>query len=170
MCPYAWILDNCIDFIRYLFGLGQPHFEWTAEVNSAYDMVLQFRMDEAEQLALSSSVNQPDNVAWDYVLGDISKLKVLVEESPEEYSDVLNVQEWYYRNARIQIGLEEVDQAVESFKKVGETPFDNRRKFHPVSCYELGLIYLDRGYPEEAKYWLERALSYSGYPSRIIRE
>ncbi|QTN39016.1 hypothetical protein HZ996_07675 [Cryomorphaceae bacterium] len=100
--------------------------------------------------------------------------KRLMQKDPEKYVDVLNVQEWYYRNARIQMGLKDLDQAIQSFKKVVETPFDNRRKFLPVSCYELGLIYLDRGDEEEAKYWLERALSYSGYPyvadyQRIIK-
>jgi len=66
----------------------KPHFEWNAEVDRAHDLVLQFRMSEAEKVLIELNERFPENRAVDYVWTDLYLIRTLVEEHDEHRAEL----------------------------------------------------------------------------------
>ncbi len=71
--------------------------------------------------------------------------------------------EYYYRKARIEQSLNNLQISIESFKKCVELQADANYYFAPNACLQLGHIYHERNELEKAEYYFEKAMDYKKY-------
>lgn len=123
----------------------------------------------ADKLAFRESKLRPSvpllkaRLAFDAGSYDMAD-SILNSVKPDQLVTDLNKQEWHYRKARIYQAKNDLRLAMEEFMKTSDYPFDESSYILPVSCVELGEAYIGLNNPEKARFWLRKALRYSGYP------
>ena len=129
-----------------------------------------------------TTIAEADKYAEKQIIGDlwpnkdIMKIRLATDGGFYETADSLIQQfsvedfelqkdqvEYIYRKARLFDKRKITDKALVQYQLTIENAGNNNWYFAPNAALQLGYIYAEKGQKEEAKMWLEKALSYKDY-------